>query len=88
MEVGSSSVEALRRRDDAAWNAVVSRYQRAVTAAIARRLGGRDNGALAADLSVEVFVTAWRLIGEFPGETEEDLLEWLLRLADEAAIPR
>lgn len=69
-------VERLKRRDEAAFNLFVRTYQEKVFALVYRMLGNR---AEAEDLSQEVFITVFRSIESFRGDSK--LSTWLYRVA-------
>jgi RNA polymerase sigma-70 factor (ECF subfamily) len=69
-------VERLRRRDEAAFNLFVRAYQAKVFSLVQRMLGNR---AEAEDLSQEVFITVFRSIDSFRGDSR--LGTWLYRVA-------
>lgn len=68
-------VERLKRRDEKAFRAFVAAYQRPVYALVYRMLGDEEE---ARDLSQEVFVSVFRAIGSFRGESR--LSTWLFRI--------
>jgi RNA polymerase sigma-70 factor (ECF subfamily) len=69
-------IERLRRRDEAAFNELVRLYQDKVFQLVFRMLGDR---AEAEDLAQEVFVTVFKCIDGFRGESK--LSTWLYRVA-------
>jgi RNA polymerase sigma-70 factor (ECF subfamily) len=69
-------IERLRRRDEAAFNELVRLYQGKVFQLVFRMLGDR---AEAEDLAQEVFVTVFKSIDGFRGESK--LSTWLYRVA-------
>ncbi len=69
-------VERLRKRDEAAFNLFVRTYQNRVFALVHRMLGNR---AEAEDLAQEVFVTVFKSIDLFRGDSR--LGTWLYRVA-------
>ena len=69
-------VERLKRRDEAAFNAFVRLYQDKVFALVNRMLGNR---AEAEDLAQEVFITVFRSIDSFRGDSR--IGTWLYRVA-------
>lgn len=69
------SLEAARRGDVAAFNALVELHQRLVFNVAYRILGNPDE---AADAAQEAFVSAFRAVRDFRGE---NVRAWLLRIA-------
>jgi RNA polymerase sigma-70 factor (ECF subfamily) len=69
-------VERLRRRDEAAFNVFVRMYEQRVFALVQRMLGNR---AEAQDLAQEVFITVFKSIDSFRGDSR--LGTWLYRVA-------
>lgn len=69
-------VERLKRRDEAAFNELVRLYQGKVFTLVHRMLGDR---AEAEDLAQEVFVTVFKSIDGFRGDSK--LSTWLYRVA-------
>jgi RNA polymerase sigma-70 factor (ECF subfamily) len=69
-------VERLKRRDEAAFNAFVIRYQDRVFRILLRMLGDR---AEAEDLAQEVFISIFKAIDSFRGESQ--LSTWVYRVA-------
>lgn len=69
-------VERLKRRDEAAFNELVRLYQAKVFRLVFRMLGDR---AEAEDLAQEVFVTVFKSIDGFRGDSK--LSTWLYRVA-------
>ncbi|MBI5517042.1 MAG: sigma-70 family RNA polymerase sigma factor [Deltaproteobacteria bacterium] len=69
-------VERLKRRDEAAFNVFVRTYEQKVFALVLRMLGNRAD---AQDLAQEVFVTVFRSIDSFRGDSR--LGTWLYRVA-------
>ena len=69
-------VERLRRRDEAAFNELVRLYQGRIYRVVFRMLGDE---AEAEDLAQEVFVTVFKSIDQFRGESK--LSTWLYRVA-------
>jgi hypothetical protein len=68
--------ERLRRRDQAAFHELVSRYEHVIHRFVSCMVG---DPALADDLTQEVFVTAFQRAAEAPGD--EHLATWLYRIA-------
>jgi RNA polymerase sigma-70 factor (ECF subfamily) len=69
-------VERLKRRDEAAFNAFVLRYQDRVFRILLRMLGDR---AEAEDLAQEVFISIFKAIDSFRGDSQ--LSTWVYRVA-------
>jgi RNA polymerase sigma-70 factor (ECF subfamily) len=69
-------VERLRRRDEAAFNELVRLYQGRVYRVVLRMLGDE---AEAEDLAQEVFVTVFKAIDQFRGDSK--LSTWIYRVA-------
>lgn len=69
-------VERLKRRDEAAFNAFVLRYQDRVFRVLLRMLGDR---AEAEDLAQEVFISIFKAIESFRGDSQ--LATWVYRVA-------
>lgn len=69
-------VERLKRRDEAAFNVFVRLYQDKVFSLVYRMLGSRTE---AEDLSQEVFITVFKSIDSFRGDSR--LSTWLYRVA-------
>ena len=69
-------VERLKRRDEAAFNAFVLRYQDRVFRVLLRMLGDR---AEAEDLAQEVFISVFKSIDGFRGDAQ--LSTWVYRVA-------
>src|SRR5687768_10374102 len=69
-------VERLKRRDEAAFNELVRLYQVKIFRLVFRMLGDR---AEAEDLAQEVFVTVFKSIDGFRGDSK--LSTWLYRVA-------
>jgi RNA polymerase sigma-70 factor, ECF subfamily len=69
-------VERLKKRDEAAFNQFVRAYEQRVFALVLRMLGNR---AEAQDLAQEVFVTVFKSIDSFRGDSK--LGTWLYRVA-------
>jgi RNA polymerase sigma-70 factor (ECF subfamily) len=69
-------VEKLKRRDEAAFSAFVLRYQERVFRLLLRMLGER---AEAEDLAQEVFISIFKAIDGFRGESQ--LSTWVYRVA-------
>lgn len=69
-------VERLRRREEAAFNAFVLRYQERVFRILLRMLGDR---AEAEDLAQEVFISIFKAIESFRGDSQ--LSTWVYRVA-------
>ena len=69
-------VERLKRRDEAAFNVFVRLYQDKVFSLVYRMLGSRTE---AEDLSQEVFITVFKSIDSFRGDSR--LGTWLYRVA-------
>lgn len=68
-------VERLQRQDEAAFNELVRTYEQRVFALVQRMIGDR---AEAEDLAQEVFVTVFKSIGSFRGDSK--LSTWLYRV--------
>jgi RNA polymerase sigma-70 factor (ECF subfamily) len=73
----------LRRRDEAAFNQFVRTHQATIYRLLVRLLG---DGAEAEDVAQEVFVSAFKAIGDFRGDAA--LATWLYRIAHNHAINR
>ncbi|MEM9069171.1 MAG: sigma-70 family RNA polymerase sigma factor [Myxococcota bacterium] len=69
-------VERLKRQDEAAFNELVRLYQGRIFRLVFRMLGDR---AEAEDLAQEVFVTVFKSIGGFRGDSK--LSTWMYRVA-------
>ena len=69
-------IERLQRRDEAAFNELVRLYQAKVFHLVFRMLGDR---AEAEDLAQEVFITVFKSIDGFRGDSK--LSTWLYRVA-------
>jgi len=69
-------VERLKRRDEAAFNAFVIRYQDRVFRILLRMLGRRDE---AEDMAQEVFVQVFKAVSTFRGDSK--LSTWIYRIA-------
>lgn len=69
------------RRD--AFNAIVERHQRSVYQVCYRFVGNHED---ASDLAQDVFVRAWRALGQFKGEAA--LSTWLYRIAVNLCLNR
>ena len=69
-------VERLQRHDEAAFNALVRLYEKSVFRLVLRMLGDR---AEAEDVAQDVFVTIFKSIGGFRGESK--LSTWIYRVA-------
>ncbi len=69
-------IERLRRQDEAAFNALVRHYEQRVFRLVSRMLGDH---AEAEDVAQEVFVTIFKSIGGFRGESK--LSTWIYRIA-------
>lgn len=69
-------VERLRRQDEAAFNELVRLYDKRVFRLVLRMLNDR---AEAEDVAQEVFVTIFKAIGNFRGESK--LSTWIYRIA-------
>ena len=69
-------LERLRRRDEAAFNQLVLTHQASVYRLLLRMLG---DAAEAEDLAQEVFVTVFKAIESFRGESR--LSTWIHRIA-------
>ena len=69
-------VERLKRQDEAAFNELVRLYQGRIFRLVFRMIGDR---AEAEDLAQEVFVTVFKSIGSFRGESK--LSTWMYRVA-------
>jgi RNA polymerase sigma-70 factor (ECF subfamily) len=70
-------VERLKRRDEAAFNELVRLYETKIFRLVLRMLGG--DRAEAEDLAQEVFVTVFKSIDSFRGESK--LSTWIYRVA-------
>jgi DNA-directed RNA polymerase specialized sigma24 family protein len=78
----------LRRREDAAFNELVTRYEPAVRTAITR--WASDHGWTGRDVhddAAHVFEVAWRRLDELPARPDGDPTPWLLQLAREILLP-
>jgi len=69
-------IEKLKRRDEAAFNAFVLQYQERVFRLVLRMIGDR---AEAEDLAQEVFISIFKAIEGFRGESQ--LSTWVYRVA-------
>ncbi|MEM9189810.1 MAG: sigma-70 family RNA polymerase sigma factor [Myxococcota bacterium] len=69
-------VERLKRRDEAAFNELIELYQGRIFRLVFRMLGDRGE---AEDLAQEVFVTVFKSIDSFRGDSK--LSTWLYRVA-------
>jgi RNA polymerase sigma-70 factor (ECF subfamily) len=69
-------VEAARRGDHRAFEALVLKYQDRIYRVVQRMVGGSD---AVDDLAQEVFIRAYRSIGDFKGESS--LYTWLYKIA-------
>lgn len=78
-----SLLRRLRRRDEAAFNQLVRAHQAPIYRLLARLLG---DAAEAEDVAQEVFVSAFKAIGDFRGDAA--LSTWLYRIAHNHAINR
>lgn len=76
-------VRRLKRRDEAAFSFLVENYQHQVFAIVFRMLGDR---AEAEDLAQEVFVTVFKAIDRFRGDSK--LSTWIYRIATNHARNR
>lgn len=76
LETEQRLVERLKRRDEAAFNVFIRTYQEKVFALILRMLSNR---AEAEEMAQEVFVTVFRSIDSFRGDSR--LGTWLYRVA-------
>lgn len=76
-------LDACRRGDDAAWEALVRQTQGKVFAVTLQYLRDREE---AADVAQEVFVKLYRHIGS--ARTDGTFLAWLLRMARNASLDR
>ncbi len=76
-------VEAFRQGRPGAFDAIVRAHQDRVFAFCARMLSDREE---ALDISQEVFLSAWRNLEAFRGESA--LLTWLLRIAANRCLNR
>lgn len=70
-------VKGLRRRDERAFTRLVQRFQTPVYNLVVRMLGGNQEEAL--DVAQEVFVTVFRAIDGFRGDSK--LSTWIYRIA-------
>jgi RNA polymerase sigma-70 factor (ECF subfamily) len=75
-ETEAQFVARLVARDEAAFNELVTAYERRVFALVFRMLGRRDE---AEDLAQEVFVQVFKAIDQFRGESK--LSTWIYRIA-------
>ncbi len=75
-ETEAQFIARLVARDEAAFNQLVTGYERRVFALVYRMLGRRDE---AEDLSQEVFVQVFKAIDQFRGESK--LSTWIYRIA-------
>lgn len=75
MDSDEALVERLKRRDEAAFNVLVSRHQGRVYRLLLRLLG---DPAEAEDVAQEVFVTVFKAIDGFRGDSQ--LSTWLFRI--------
>lgn len=75
MDADEALVERLKRRDEAAFNVLVSRHQGRVYRLLLRLLG---DPAEAEDVAQEVFVTVFKAIDGFRGDSQ--LSTWLFRI--------
>jgi RNA polymerase sigma-70 factor (ECF subfamily) len=75
-EEEATLVARLKKRDEAAFNAFVRSYEQRVFALVHRMLGNR---AEAQDLAQEVFITVFKSIDSFRGDSR--LGTWLYRIA-------
>ena len=73
-------VERLQRQDEAAFNELVIAYEQRVFALVQRMIGDRAEAirAEAEDVAQDVFVTVFKSIGSFRGESK--LSTWLYRV--------
>jgi RNA polymerase sigma-70 factor (ECF subfamily) len=69
-------VEAARRGDHRAFEALVLKYQDRIYRVVQRMVGGSD---AVDDLAQEVFIRAYRSLGDFKGESS--LYTWLYKIA-------
>ena len=69
-------VQKLRKRDARAFEALVNQYQAPILNMIYRMIGSREE---AEDLAQEVFVTVFKKIDSFRGESS--LATWMYRIA-------
>jgi RNA polymerase sigma-70 factor (ECF subfamily) len=69
-------VEAARRGDHRAFEALVVKYQDRIYRVVQRMVGGSD---VVDDIAQEVFIRAYRSIGDFKGESS--LYTWLYKIA-------
>ena len=75
-ETEAQFVARLVARDEAAFNVLVTTYERRVFALVFRMLGRRDE---AEDLAQEVFVQVFKAIDQFRGDSK--LSTWIYRIA-------
>lgn len=75
-EVEIRLVEAARRGDHRAFEALVLKYQARIFRLIQRLISGAD---VVDDLAQEVFIRAYRSLGDFKGESS--LYTWLYKIA-------
>jgi RNA polymerase sigma-70 factor (ECF subfamily) len=76
-------VEAFRQGKPGAFEEIVRTHQDRVFSFCARMLGDREDGL---DAAQEVFLSAWRHLGDFRGESS--LSTWLLRIAHNRCLNR
>jgi RNA polymerase sigma-70 factor (ECF subfamily) len=76
-------IERARRGDLPAFNALVTRHERAVYNVALRYMRAPE---LAEDVSQEAFVRAWRSLDTFRSEAGEGFRAWLLRIASNRAL--
>jgi RNA polymerase sigma-70 factor, ECF subfamily len=75
-ETEAQFIARLVARDEAAFNQLVTLYERRIFALVYRMLGRRDE---AEDLSQEVFVQVFKAIDQFRGDSK--LSTWMYRIA-------
>lgn len=80
-EISSEVIEACRRGDAQAFEALVRATERQVYSLVVRIVGNRDD---AADVSQDVYVKVWRAIRNYRGDSA--FTTWLHRVATNAAI--
>lgn len=76
-------VRRVARRDDAAFEQLVERYQHRIFSFCARMLGDRQE---AEDVAQDVFITLYKNAGEFRGESQ--FSTWLFRIAKNQTLNR
>ncbi|HVL90405.1 MAG TPA: sigma-70 family RNA polymerase sigma factor [Actinomycetota bacterium] len=81
MEIPPDLVEACRRGDVKAFEALVRATERQVYTVVYRIVGNHDD---AADVAQEVYLKVWKAIRQFRGDAA--VTSWLYRVATNAAI--